>query len=179
MFVCASNNIDTSIVMKLAKRMTRVYLMGVLLSVAHGHLVRSMKCGLHPHGQVSDIAPAGPNRLNPSNIPRHLRSSIDLVAAFNSQPKLNLDKHAFYVEAPSIWNEPLLKVYYHYVKISRQLLKIERKYVDEEEERRRTTYLFRNHESHTSQASGTVVLHWCHHVSHSSPMVPAIHTTCQ
>ena len=33
--------------MKLAKGMNRVYLMGVLLSLAHLHLVRTMKCGLH------------------------------------------------------------------------------------------------------------------------------------
>ena len=52
--ICASNNIDTSIVMKLAKTITRVYLMGVLLSLAHFHLVRTMKCGLHTQGQVSD-----------------------------------------------------------------------------------------------------------------------------
>ena len=52
--ICANNNIDTSIEMKLAKMMTRVYLMGVLLSLAHLHLFRTMKCGLHTQGQVSD-----------------------------------------------------------------------------------------------------------------------------
>ena len=42
----------TSIEMKLAKRMTRVYLVGVLSSLAHLNLVRTMKCGLYTQGQV-------------------------------------------------------------------------------------------------------------------------------
>ena len=58
--LCASNNIDTCIGMKLAKRMTRVYLIGVLLSLAHFHLVRTMKCGLYTQGQVSDAAQTRP-----------------------------------------------------------------------------------------------------------------------
>ena len=44
----------------LAKRMTRVYFMGVLLSLAHLHLLGTMKCGLYTYGQVSDAAHTRP-----------------------------------------------------------------------------------------------------------------------
>ena len=40
--------------MKVAKRMTRVYLMGMLLSPAYFNLVLTMKCGLYAQGQDSD-----------------------------------------------------------------------------------------------------------------------------
>ena len=52
--VCVRNNIDPNIEMELAKSMTRVYLIEVLLSLEHFHLVRTMKCGLYTQGQISD-----------------------------------------------------------------------------------------------------------------------------
>ena len=66
--ICASNNIDTSLEMKLGKGMTRVYLnlMGVLLSLAHCHLVRTMKCWLYTHGQVPYS----------SSVPQYLKAHI-------------------------------------------------------------------------------------------------------
>ena len=65
--------------MKLAKWMTtRVYLMGVLLSLAHLHLVRTLKCALRTQGQVSDTASAGPMYLRISQPTfRHAKQEHD------------------------------------------------------------------------------------------------------
>ena len=75
---CASNNSDTSIGTKLAKRMTRVYLMGVLLSLAHLHLVRTIKFGLYTKGQFSDTAHTRPLYLRISEPTfRHAKQKHD------------------------------------------------------------------------------------------------------
>ena len=42
--------------------------MGALLSLAHLHLVRTMKCSIYTQGQISDTAPVGPLYLRISDL---------------------------------------------------------------------------------------------------------------